>query len=171
MLWSRPSAKKHLFRVPRLVHSTKDWQRGHWCYLYRVSSRQLLGKEAPFIECHLAALGTEAVVGAHWSLICRVSGQHSLGKGSLFVESWWALDKVSFTVTCRREPVTVTFICRAPDGILNKEVVIDVLFTETSWLRVTLGKIFVKNFIAFDECMKHSIKQLCPVVMHARILL
>jgi hypothetical protein len=49
--------------------------------------------------------------------------------------------------------------------VLGKEVVANVKFTETSLPRVTLSKEFVECFLGFAKCLKHSTKQLCPVVI------
>jgi hypothetical protein len=51
----------------------KETDKGaNWCSLYRVSDSQPLSKEAPFVECQLAAYGIEAIVEAHRSLIYQV---------------------------------------------------------------------------------------------------
>jgi hypothetical protein len=61
--------------------------------------------------------------------------------------------------------VTTTFLCRVPDKkVLGKEVVADVQFAERSLPSVTLGKVFAECFICFAECLRHSAKELCPVV-------
>jgi hypothetical protein len=55
----------------------------------------------------------------------------------------------------------------APQKALVKEAAADVQFAETFLPRVTLGKEFVECFLGFAECLKHSVKQLCLVVMAA----
>ena len=47
---------------------------------------------------------------------------------------------------------------------LDKEAVADVQFVERSLPSVTLGKAFAECKIAFAECLRHSAKELCPVV-------
>jgi hypothetical protein len=81
--------------------------------------------------------------------------------------------------------VTVTFLCRVSNGtrqilcrvsnanslssarqkVLGKEAVADVQFAERSLPSVTLGKAFAECKIAFVECLRHSAKELCPVVV------
>jgi hypothetical protein len=51
-----------------------------------------------------------------------------------------------------------------PQKVLGKEVIADVQFTESSLPRVIVGKEFAKYFLGFADCLKHSTKQLCPVV-------
>jgi hypothetical protein len=71
--------------------------------------------------------------------------------------------------------VTVTFLCRvsndtanslpsARQKVLGKKAVADVQFAERSLPSVTLGKAFAECKIAFAECLRHSAKELCPVV-------
>jgi hypothetical protein len=63
--------------------------------------------------------------------------------------------------------VTMTFLCRvssARQKVLGKKAVADVQFAERSLPSVTLGKAFAECKIAFAECLRHSAKELCPVV-------
>jgi hypothetical protein len=52
----------------------------------------------------------------------------------------------------------------ARQKVLDKEAVADVQFAERSLPSVTLGKAFAECKIAFAECLRHSAKELCPVV-------
>jgi hypothetical protein len=71
--------------------------------------------------------------------------------------------------------VTVTFLCRVPtlpsarQKVLGKEAVADVQFAERSLPSVTLGKAFAECKIAFAECLRHSAKELCPVVIEINV--
>jgi hypothetical protein len=47
---------------------------------------------------------------------------------------------------------------------LGKETTVDVQFAERSLPSVTLGKAFAECKIAFAECLRHTAKELCPVV-------
>jgi hypothetical protein len=58
----------------------------------------------------------------------------------------------------------------ARQKVLGKEAVADVQFAERSLSSVTLGKGFVECKIAFAECLRHSAKELCPVVTSSLIL-
>jgi hypothetical protein len=51
--------------------------------------------------------------------------------------------------------------------VLSKETAADVQFAERSLPSVTLGKAFAECKIAFAECLRHTAKELCPVVMKA----
>jgi hypothetical protein len=53
----------------------------------------------------------------------------------------------------------------ARQKVLGKEAVADVQFAERSLPSVTLGKAFAECKIAFVECPRHSVKELCPVVI------
>jgi hypothetical protein len=53
----------------------------------------------------------------------------------------------------------------ARQKVLGKEAVADVQFVERSLPSVTLGKAFAECKIAFAECLRHSAKELCPVVI------
>jgi hypothetical protein len=46
----------------------------------------------------------------------------------------------------------------------RQEAVADVQFAERSLPSVTLGKVFAECFLGFAECLRHSAKELCPVV-------
>jgi hypothetical protein len=83
----------------------------------------------------------------NWPL-CRVP-KKTLGKGSV-------------TVTWRRDGDF--FLPSARQKVLDKEVVADVQFAERSLPSVTLGKVFAECFLSFAECLRHSAKELCPVV-------
>jgi hypothetical protein len=72
------------------------------------------------------------------------------------------LGKGSVTVTRRRDGDFS--LPSARQKVLGKEVVADVQFAERSLPIVTLGKAFAKCKIAFAECLRHSAKELCPVV-------
>jgi hypothetical protein len=47
---------------------------------------------------------------------------------------------------------------------LGKETAADVQFAERSLPSVTLGKAFAECKLAFVECLRHTTKELCPVV-------
>jgi hypothetical protein len=72
------------------------------------------------------------------------------------------LDKGSVTVTWRRDDDFS--LPSARQKVLGKEAVADVQFAERSLPSVTLGKVFAECFICFAECLRHSTKELCPVV-------
>jgi hypothetical protein len=55
----------------------------------------------------------------------------------------------------------------ARQKVLGKEAVADVQFAERSLPSVTLSKAFAECKIAFAECLRHSAKELCPVVVQA----
>jgi hypothetical protein len=75
------------------------------------------------------------------------------------------LDKVYFCFFLFfTKPYLICFLRYIDLKVFGKEDVADVQFTETSLLRVTLGKGFVECFVGFAECLKHLAKQLCPVV-------
>lgn len=52
----------------------------------------------------------------------------------------------------------------ARQKVLDKKVIADVQFDETSLPKVTLGKEFVDCFLDFTECLNHSTKQVVLVV-------
>jgi hypothetical protein len=52
-----------------------------------------------------------------------------------------------------------------PTKVLGKEVVADVQFAERSLPSVTLGKAFAECKIAFVVCLRHTAKELIPVVI------
>jgi hypothetical protein len=70
------------------------------------------------------------------------------------------LGKGSVTVTWRRD----SDFSLPRQKVLGKEVVADVQFAERSLPSVTLGKGFAECKISFAECLRHSAKELCPVV-------
>jgi hypothetical protein len=85
-----------------------------------------------------------------------------------------ALGKVSVTVTWRSDgdfslPSVIWHSAKslpsARQIVLGKEAVADVQFAERSLPSVTLGKAFAECKIAFAECLRHSAKQLIPVVL------
>jgi hypothetical protein len=82
----------------------------------------------------------------NWPL-CRVP-KKTLGKGSV-------------TVTWRRDGdfslPSVKWHSATRQKVLDKETAADVQFAERSLPSVTLGK-------AFAECLRHTAKELCPVV-------
>jgi hypothetical protein len=53
----------------------------------------------------------------------------------------------------------------ARQKVLSKEAVADVQFTERSLPSVTLGKTFAECKIAFAVCLRHTAKELIPVVL------
>jgi hypothetical protein len=83
------------------------------------------------------------------------------------------LGKGSVTVTWRRDGDfslpsvkwhSANSLPSARQKILGKEAVADVQFAERSLPSVTLGKAFAECKLAFAECLRHSAKELCPVV-------
>jgi hypothetical protein len=74
------------------------------------------------------------------------------------------LGKGSVTVTWRRDGDFSLPSVNARQKVLDKEAVADVQFAERSLPSVTLGKGFAECKIAFAECLRHSAKELCPVV-------
>jgi hypothetical protein len=52
----------------------------------------------------------------------------------------------------------------ARQKVLGKETAADVQFTERSLPSVTFGKAFAECKIAFAECLRHTAKELIPVV-------
>jgi hypothetical protein len=84
-----------------------------------------------------------------------------------------ALDKGSVTVTWRRDGdfslLSVIWhsaksLPSARQIVLGKEVVADVQFTERSLPSVRLGKAFAECKFAFAVCLRHTAKELIPVV-------
>jgi hypothetical protein len=71
------------------------------------------------------------------------------------------LGKGSVTVTWRRDGdfslPSVKWHSATRQKVLDKETAADVQFAERSLPSVTLGK-------AFAECLRHTAKELCPVV-------
>jgi hypothetical protein len=78
-----------------------------------------------------------------------------------------ALGKGSVTVTWRRD--SDFSLPSARQKVLGKEAVADVQFAERSLPSVTLGKAFAECKIAFVVCLRHTAKELIPVV-NARYL-
>jgi hypothetical protein len=85
-----------------------------------------------------------------------------------------ALGKGSVTVTWRRDGDfslpsakwhSAKSLPSARRKVLGKEAVADVQFTERSLSSVTLGKAFVECKIAFAVCLRHTAKELIPVVL------
>jgi hypothetical protein len=141
VLWSRHSAKK--LPLPSAAQRTRqrDWQRG--------PLEDSLPRASP--------LDTR-----QRSPLCRVP-KKTLGKGSV-------------TVTWRRDgdfslPSTKWHSAKslpsARQKVLGKEAVADVQFAERSLPSVTLGKVFAECFLGFAECLRHSAKELCPVVIRS----
>jgi hypothetical protein len=84
-----------------------------------------------------------------------------------------ALGKGSVTVTWRRDgdfslPSAVWHSAKslpsARQIVLGKEAVADVQFTERSLPSVILGKAFAECKFAFAVCLRHTAKELIPVV-------
>jgi hypothetical protein len=73
-----------------------------------------------------------------------------------------ALGKGSVTVTWRRDGDFS--LPSARQIVLGKEAVADVQFAERSLPSVTLGKGFAECRIAFAVCLRHTAKELIPVV-------
>jgi hypothetical protein len=74
-----------------------------------------------------------------------------------------ALGKVSVTVTWRRDGDFS--LPSARQIVLGKEAVVDVQFAERSLPSVTLGKAFAECKMAFAMCLRHTTKELIPVVI------
>jgi hypothetical protein len=94
----------------------------------------------------------------NWPL-CRVP-KKTLGKGSVTVT--WRRDG-DFSLPSVKWH-SANSLPSARQKVLGKEVVDDVQFAERSLSSVTLGKAFAECKIAFAECLRHSAKELCPVV-------
>jgi hypothetical protein len=84
-----------------------------------------------------------------------------------------ALGKGSVTVTWRRDGDfslpsafwhSAMSLPSARQKVLGKEAVADVQFAERSLPSVTLGKAFAECKIAFAVCLRHTAKELIPVV-------
>jgi hypothetical protein len=79
------------------------------------------------------------------------------------------LGKGSVTVTWRRDGDFS--LPSARQKVLGKETAADVQFAERSLPSVvTLGKAFAECKIAFAECLRHTAKELCPVVLTGIVL-
>jgi hypothetical protein len=74
-----------------------------------------------------------------------------------------ALGKGSVTVTWRRDGDFS--LPSARQIVLGKEAVADVQFTDRSLPSVTLGKAFAECKFAFAVCLRHTAKELIPVVI------
>jgi hypothetical protein len=90
----------------------------------------------------------------NWPL-CRVP-QKALGKGSVTVT--WRRDG-DFSLPSARQKV------------LGKEAVADVQFAERSLPSVTLDKTFAECKIVFAVCLRHTAKELIPVVAVVMVIL
>jgi hypothetical protein len=77
------------------------------------------------------------------------------------------LGKGSVTVTWRRDGDFS--LPSARQIVLGKEAVADVQFTERSLPSVTLGKAFAECKITFAVCLRHTAKELIPVVHLIRL--
>jgi hypothetical protein len=84
-----------------------------------------------------------------------------------------ALGKGSVTVTWRRDSDfslpsvkwhSANSLSSARHKVLGKETAPDVQFAERSLPSVTLGKAFTECKIAVAECLRHTTKELIPVV-------
>jgi hypothetical protein len=95
----------------------------------------------------------------NWPL-CRVP-KKTLGKGSVTV-TWRRDSDFSLPST---EWHSAKSLSSARQKVLGKEVVADVQFVERSLPSVTLGKVFAECFLGFAECLRHSAKERCPVVV------
>jgi hypothetical protein len=102
-----------------------------------------------------------AVTRQNWPL-CRVP-KKTLGKGSVTV-TWRRDDDFSLSSTKWHSAKSLP---SARQKILGKEAVADVQFAERSLPSVTLDKVFAECFLGFAECLRHSAKELCPVVLVA----
>jgi hypothetical protein len=74
-----------------------------------------------------------------------------------------ALGKGSVTVTWRRDGDFS--LPSARQKVLGKEAVAYVQFAERSLPSVILGKAFAEYKIAFAVCLRHTTKELIPVVL------
>jgi hypothetical protein len=100
----------------------------------------------------------------NWPL-CRVP-KKTLGKGSVTVT--WRRDG-DFSLSSTKSH-SANCLPSARQKVLGKEAVADVQFAERSLPSVTLGKVFAECFLGFAECLRHSAKELCPVVFAFRLL-
>jgi hypothetical protein len=96
----------------------------------------------------------------NWPL-CRVP-KKTLGKGSVTVTVTWRRDS-DFSLSSAKWH-SANSLPSARQKVLGKEAVVDVQFAECSLPSVTLSKAFAECKIAFVECLRHSVKELCPVV-------
>jgi hypothetical protein len=86
--------------------------------------------------------------------------KETLGKGSVTI-TWHRDDDFSLPSTKWHSANSLPI---ARQKVLGKEAVADVQFAERSLPSVTLGKVFAVCFLGFAECLRHSAKELCPVV-------
>jgi hypothetical protein len=134
----------------------------------------MVGHWSSLVECHASRHSAKAPslpsaslnsrhrngCGGHWSSLCRVPVGLELDKG--FV-----------TITCHRHGdfslpsanwhSTKTLPSARHKG-LDKEVVADKLFSETSLSSATLSEVFAECDTGFAECLRHSIKNSVSVV-------
>jgi hypothetical protein len=94
----------------------------------------------------------------NWPL-CRVP-KKTLGKGSVSVT--WRRDG-DFSLPSTKWH-SANSLPSAQQKVIGKEAVADVQFAERSLPSVTLDKVFAECFLGFAECLRHSAKELCPVV-------
>jgi hypothetical protein len=117
------------------------------------------------------ALGTGTGGGAHWTSLCREPytrqnwplcrvPQNALGKGSVTV-TWRRNGDFSLPSAKWHSAKSLP---SARQKILGKEAVADVQFAERSLPSVTLGKAFAECKMAFVVCLRHTAKELIPVV-------
>jgi hypothetical protein len=139
VLWSRHSAKK--LPLPSAAQHTR--QKGR----QRGPLEDSLPRASP--------LDTR-----QRSLLCRVP-KRRLGKGSVTVT--WRRDG-DFSLPSAKWH-SANSLLSARQKVLGKEAVADVQFAERSLPSVTLGKAFAECKITFAECLRHSAKELCPVVI------
>jgi hypothetical protein len=94
----------------------------------------------------------------NWPL-CRVP-KKTLGKGSVTV-TWRRDGDFSLPSVKRHSANSLPSVWQK---VLGKETAADVQFPERSLPSVTLGKAFAECKIAFAECLRHTAKELIPVV-------
>jgi hypothetical protein len=106
------------------------------------------------------ALGTGTGGGAHWTSLCQGPLEQTLGKGSVTVT--WRRDG-DFSLPSAKWH-SAKSLPSARQKVLGKEAVADVQFAERSLPSVTLGKAFAECKIAFAVCLRHTAKEMIPVV-------
>jgi hypothetical protein len=89
------------------------------------------------------------------------SAKQTLGKGSVTVT--WRRDGDFSLPSGKRH--SANSLPSARQKVLGKETAADVQFAERSLPSVTLGKAFAECKIAFAECLRHTAKELIPVVI------
>jgi hypothetical protein len=109
------------------------------------------------------ALGTGAGGGAHWTRLCRGPLEQTLGKISLFAECQRRHSAKDLSPSLGA--VTVTFLCRVPDKKYSAKRLLP-MYSSPS---VLCREAFAECKISFTECLRHSAKELCPVVNTAAI--